>query len=197
MKKIIFLFVFLFAGSVNASIIIASPSGLASPGSLITFDEFTLPTDSSVTNEYSSLGITFTGLLYDPSCCIETWTPEGSSPYLGNTLNGSTGTDWTILFSDIQTEVAFTLAAVGTTMALEAYLNNSLVETFNFSSSIWGYYGFTNIVFDEIRMGVNGSAMLIDNLQFSSSASVPEPTSLALLGLGLAGFVFSIKKKKA
>ncbi len=32
---------------------------------------------------------------------------------------------------------------------------------------------------------------------FSAPASVPEPTSLALLGLGLAGFGFSRKKEKA
>ena len=195
MKKIVYLFVCLFAGAANATPIIGDASGLTSPSTILSFDEVVLATDSTVTNEYGAFGVTFSGLFYDSSCCIEGWTPDGASPYLGNvTTNISAFTDWSILFSLDQTEVAFTMASNRATHVLSAYLNNSLVETFNVDGSTWGYYGFTGIVFDEIRMDAN-AAMLIDNLQFSTSTSVPEPASIALLSLGLAGIGFSRKKK--
>jgi hypothetical protein len=193
MRKIVFLLGCIFTGAVNATPISGDASGLTSPGTLLTFDEVVLATDASVTNEYSAYGVTFSGLFYDSSCCIEIWDPDGASPYLGNiTTSTSNYRSWSILFSQDQTEAAFTMASNTATHILSAYLDNTLVESFSVNGSSWGYYGFTGIVFDELRMQAN-QAMLIDNLQFSTTP-IPEPASIALLGLGLAGIGYSRRK---
>lgn len=180
---------------VNAVAINGTSTGLTSPATTLTFDEVVLATNSTVTNEYSAFGVTFSGLFYDSSCCIEGWTPDGSSPYLGN-ITTSTGSyqSWSILFDVNQSDVAFTMASNYTTHTLGAYLDGVLVEEFAVDGSVWGYYGFANSNFNEIRMTAN-QAMLIDGLQFSTALPVPEASSLALLGLGLIGFGIVRRKK--
>ena len=72
-------------------------------------------------------------------------------------------------------------------ISVEAFLNADLVEGFTADSRILpaSYYGFQNIVFNRIhgRAPGNGAAG-IDNIEFTHAASVPEPATLALVGLG-------------
>jgi hypothetical protein len=56
--------------------------------------------------------------------------------------------------------------------------------------------GFTNSQFDEMRILPSGSAGLaVDTLQFNRR--VPEPATLALLGLGLADIGYQRKRRFA
>lgn len=61
--------------------------------------------------------------------------------------------------------------------------------------SNWGFIAanFSNISRLEIRSDRAGSWFAVDDLQFGAT-SVPEPTSLALLGLGLFGFAAARRK---
>jgi PEP-CTERM motif len=172
--------------------------GLADRDTLLTFNEVPLTVNVAVTNQYSAYGLTVQGLNYSSSCCISTWSPGGSKPYLANvTTSASAYSNWKIEFADDLTAIAFTLAANSGTYNLAAYQNGSLVEQFNLSGSAWGYYGFKNIVFDEIRMTA-ASAMLIDNLQFKKAGNVPEPGVIALLGAAaVAAMVTRRRKYKA
>lgn len=70
----------------NATPISNSASGLTSPAVTITFDEHVLPVGSSVTNQYSDLGVTFSPNLYYssqtgfPNIIGKTVTNFGSGP---------------------------------------------------------------------------------------------------------------------
>lgn len=72
------------------------------------------------------------------------------------------------------------------TSTFTALLNGSVVESFSASTdttSADNFFGFTGITFDEIRIDAGGNdVMALDNLQLGTT-SVPEPTSMALLGL--------------
>ena len=90
------------------------------------------------------------------------------------------------------------------TIQLSGYdANNKLVGSTGavaMQDSRWGFIAanFSNISKLEIRSDRGGSWFAIDDLQFGAT-SVPEPTSLALLGLGLFGVAAARRKaaKKA
>ena len=164
---------------------IQSESGLSLPGMAITFDEIILPNGTPITDQYSSLGITFSdGLLYNPG------TANMSDDIIGfegrRLANFHPVTPvFSIFFSDPVVEAVLGVLAPDTAF-FTALLNGEIVESFQNTrpSQTQGFYGFDSIVFDEIRVdaaGISGFA-LVDNIQFTT---IPEPSTGALLGLGL------------
>ena len=172
------------AGQVQAGVI-TNDFGLSNPAQTITFDEFVFPAGTSITNEYSSLGVTFSpNLVYNAQ--------EGSFPNIsGNRLGNydPTVNPFFISFSNIQNEAAFAMVTNTGTSTFTALLNGTAVESFSATTdtnTTSNYFGFTGISFDAIRVDVGGSnsAMLLDNLQTASLAAIPEPTSLAVFAIG-------------
>ena len=180
-----------------AASIIKSGTGLASPDTLLTFDEIVLPENSPLTTEYGAFGVTFSGLNYDPSIYTGPWSPDGAAPFLGNlTDNDNDFTNWSVAFDTTVSEVAFTLTAAAGNQTLTALLNGATVESFSFffgTASDNGYYGFDGIAFDAIRMSA-GSGVFIDNLQFSSV--IPLPTAAYLFGSGLIGLIAISRRRQ-
>jgi len=72
--------------------------------------------------------------------------------------------------------------------------SNTYTATTNLNDyAFWGIQ--TDTGFNSFTIS-SSNFPIIDNLAFGDSVSVPEPASLALLSLGLAGIGFSRKKKK-
>ena len=66
----------------------------------------------------------------------------------------------------------------------------NLIDGFNYLTA-----GFSNVYSIEIRSDRASSWFLADDIQLTASNNVPEPSSIALLGLGLAGLAMMRRRK--
>ena len=186
-----------------------SDAGFGAGDSVITFNEAAVAAGSSVTNQFGSLGVSFStngpGSWYasnDPD--MYSGNPGFAGRYLDTFTGGTSATTYSILFAN-DTDSAgayweFNTSSPAATFS--AYLNNVLVESFDYNNvnccSSTEFIGFSSIIFDEIRVSnITATNFIMDTLHFSPASAVPEPGSLALLGLGLGGLIFSRRKTKA
>ncbi len=152
-----------------------------------------------LTNQYSSLGVTFSGLYANNSYGVyPNIVTNAATNFEGGGLN--IVNPFTISFAQSQSQAAFALATAPVTSTFEALLNGSVVDSFLSATSTNitnDFYGFTGVTFDAIRVtvGGSGSGAVIDNLQFNSAAaqSVPEP--FTIIGT-LVGGTAAVRMKK-
>ena len=101
-----------------------------------------------------------------------------------------------VFFTSTVTAADFNIGTNFGLTTFEAYLSGNLIESFSSTNTVDRtlFYGFQNIAFNEIRIAAPlNDALLLDNIQFKASA-VPEPTNVALLGIGLLGVAASRRK---
>jgi hypothetical protein len=180
------------ACSVQAAAIVNS-FGLAAPLNTVTFSELSFSSNTLITNEFAAFGVTTSGLHYDS---------QGGSSFpgiSGDYIGVSTTVPFVLSFGQIVTAAAFGYAKNPTTVFVEALLGGSVVESFSqavtYDDPNTAFLGFSGISFDSIRVTAGVEEGLVDNVQIGTSANVPEPGSLALMGLGLAGLA-AIRKRK-
>jgi hypothetical protein len=187
------------SGIANATFI-DNATGLASPVTTVTFSEISLSNGTVVTNQFSAFGVEFGSLsategLYfysnagSPGPGLRNYFPDTYNPFV-------------ITFDTAVSEAAFEMTTNGTTDTFTALLNGAVVETISTGTGSFSFYGFSGIVFDEIRVGIggdvgngNGRHMRLDNVQIGATVSVPEPSIIALFAAGLVGIGFARRRQ--
>jgi len=203
LKLIVILTLVLSATSAHAVSIINN-FGLTTPGITIEFDEdLSIPTDTAITNQYESLGITISPNLYQSNVDGSLF-PNIDNHNLGSSISTNTVRPFTLHFVNDQTKVAFAMVTNMGTTSFEAFLGTVPVESFSTATNVNAnnFYGFKNIVFNSIVVnvtpGISGT-MFMDNLQLGSTGSeapIPEPATLLLMGVGIAGLIGGAAGKK-
>ncbi len=182
----------MFASSANATIIY-SASGLSG-----TFDTEDFDTNAghgtAAGSQFS--GMTFSAGNYVSNSFNGTY-PNMTNSVIDNFGAGCCNDPTSFLFDSRLSELAFAFVSNTQATVFSAYLGNALVESMSLNTNYSGnYVNFTGFLFDEIRITSTGSndAYILDDMQIKIAA-IPEPSSIALFGLGLAGFMLQRKKK--
>lgn len=191
----------LSTGIAHADVIDGAGAGISGATDTITFSEIVLAPGTQLGASYSPLGITSDMYYGGP-------TQSGSSFSTPAIYNFGTGqpccaTVFDIFFNSDVSGASFNAVNNGSTnTTFTALLNGSIVQSFvntipinnNASTNLTLFWGFDNIVFDQIQIQHSAAGFGIDNLSFRS---VPEPTTLSLLGAGLFGLGLMRRRKTA
>jgi len=186
---------------VASAIPLTSTSIFTAGDSQVTLDEVALSDAEPVTTQFAPYGVTFSSGLRSGTVFTD------PANFSGQFLASAGATEpYSIFFvSDVDAAGAYWEFDAPRSTTIAAYLNGNLVESYVHENldccTTTAFLGFQGIVFDEIRVSdlVEGTSLILDNIHFSDAAvaAVPEPFSLALLGIGIAGLLGARRRQPA
>lgn len=185
----------LMSVNTHAAAIKDSNSGLLSPDIVIDFGNNLYTAGTTIDNQFLSSGVTFgPTFLYND---IDTAFLPLTQGYLEN-INTSSQPG-SIFFALDVSAADFSWRTNNGTTTFSAYNDNVLVEEFTWDTNIsltsGRYYGFKDILFDEIRFSIatRDTLFTLDNLEYVSA--IPIPAAVWLFGSGLIGLIGLARRK--
>lgn len=177
------------SGFANAGLITTSADTHLTGATFITFED-EIATTSFTTYNGTGFSITSEG--------INAFHKYSGYTNYGTYGIGTTGPNFNIMFDSSVSAFSIEAGAVNQNPVIISLFdsNDILIETLSAAGAccspiLYGAFGS-----DIKRVNFNIDYVIIDGLSFvESAANVPEPTSLAIFGLGLAGIGFMRKRK--
>jgi hypothetical protein len=184
--------VLMLASSAHATAILSSADAALQNATVINFDSMA----NSSALSYDLDGVTFNSLTGDQLSIQSHGNQYGTT---NQTLNNQNGFAFEAVFDTTVSAFGIMGGAVNTAWTYTAYgVNNNVIEVLQMNDACCGGY-FRGIAANGIkRVTFSGPNdwVTFDDFKFSVEANqVPEPGSLALLGLAFAGFAASRRKQ--